>query len=200
MNNCMVRAFTLLMRRTVAASFVFPGGGAAMRSVDTCVKALENRYGALQRERIADYCVCQVYALSCFGAEYLSRWRVSHSFGTKAQERFAAATRGKRYWEDRWLAQTGLSRREVVWAIEDRRQHPLSRFVYPEYEEATKERLLSTPVGYYICGASTLLWTPFSPSCRACTSSEACRRRTERLYGELYRIRIAEYNGKEAEG
>lgn len=197
MNNCMVRAFTLLMRRAVAPSFTFPGGGTAMRSVGTCIKALQARYGALERERIADYCICQVYALSRFGTEYLSRWRAPHSFGVKAQDRFAAASRGKRYWEDRWLKQAGLTRGEVARAIEDRRKHPLYRFIYPEYEEATKSRLLSSEVGYYICGASTLLWTPFSPSCRACTLADACRRRTQKLYGELYRIRIEEYNGKE---
>lgn len=193
----MVRAFTGLMRRTVAASFTFPGGGAALRTVGGCVKALEKNHGALERERIADFCICQVYALSRFGKEYLSRWRVSHSFGTKAQERFAGTTKGKRYWEDRWLTAAGLNRGDVVRWIEDRRQHPLYRFIYPEYEEATKRRMLSTQVGYYICGASTLLWTPFSPACRACGLAGACRKRTEMLYGELYRIRIEQYSGKE---
>lgn len=193
----MVRAFTMLMRRTVSPSFVFPGGGAAFRAVDTCIDVLEKCSGALERVRIADYCICQVYALSRFGADYLSRWRVTHSFGKKARVRFAGSTRGKRYWEDRWLAAGGMNRGDVVRWIEDRRQHPLYRFVYPQYEETTKMRMLSTEVGYYICGASTLLWTPFSPSCRACNLAGMCRKRTEMLYGELYRIRIEEYNGKE---
>ena len=85
-----------------------------------------------------------VYALSRFGKEYLSRWRMSHSFGTKARERFDGTTRGKRYWEERWLSAAGLSRAEVARMIEDRRQHPLYRFIFPEYEEATKRRMLST--------------------------------------------------------
>lgn len=196
-SSCMAKVFTLLMRRLVVPSFAFPGGGAAQRIVNSCVEALEARYGALERERIADYCICQVYALSRFGKGYLSRWRVSHSFGTKAQERFVAATRGKRYWEERWLSAAGLSRTDVVRMIEDRRQHPLYRFINPEYEETTKKRMLSTEVGYYICGASTLLWTPFSPSCRVCTRAALCRKRTEKMYGELYRIRIEEYSRKE---
>lgn len=196
--TCMVRAFTLLMRRTVAPSFTFPGGGAAMRSVDACVKALEARYSALERERIADYCICQVYAISRFGGDYLSRWRVSHSFGKKAQERFAGTCREKRYWEDRWLMNQSLTRIDVGLWIEDRRKHPLYRFINPEYEEPTKRRMLSTPVGYYICGASTLLWTPFSPACQVCTMAAACQKRTKQVYGELYRIRIEEYSGKEA--
>lgn len=193
----MMRAFTELMRRMIVPSFAFPGGGAARRTVNSCIAALEARYGALERERIADYCICQVYALSRFGKEYLSRWRVSHSFGTKARERFDGTTRGKRYWEERWLSAAGLSRAEVARMIEDRREHPLYRFINPEYEEATKSRMLSTEVGYYICGASTLLWTPFSPSCRACTRAAQCRKRTEMMYGELYRIRIEEYKEKE---
>ncbi len=57
--------------------------------------------------------------------------------------------------------------------------------------------MLSTEVGYYICGASTLLWTPFSPACRACIRAALCRKRTEMIYGELYRIRMEEYSGKE---
>ena len=193
----MIRVFTYLMRRMVAPSFVFPGGGAATRSVVACVATLEERYGTLERERIVDFCICQVYALSRFGVEYLSRWRPSHSFGRKALERFADVSRAKRYWEDRWLTAGGVTRRDLVRQIEDRRRHPLYPFLYPEYEEATKRRLLSTEVGYYICGVSTLLWTPFSPSCQRCTLAAVCRKRTESLYGELYRIRVEEYRGKE---
>lgn len=197
--NCMVLAFTGLMRRMVLPSFIFPGGGATSRAVENCIEALEKSSGALERERIADFCICQVYALSRFGKEYLVRWRVTHSFGRKAQERFAKTSREKRYWEDRWLMTETLTRADVCRWLQDRRKHPLYRFIYPEYEEATKRRMLSTSVGYYICGVSTLLWTPFSSTCRECELAEACRQRTEQQYGELYRIRIEEWSGKETQ-
>lgn len=70
-------------------------------------------------------------------------------------------------------------------------------FVAPHWEEQTKSRLLSTEVGYYICGSSTLLWSPFSESCGKCTYAEKCRERTAKLYPELLRIRLAEFEERE---
>ena len=99
------------------------------------------------------------------------------------------ADRKRRYREELWLGSFSLSREELAASVEDRSRHPFSRFVYPEYEETTKRRLLSTEAGYAVCGASTLLWTPFSPSCRRCAHAGRCRRRTEALYPELYRLR-----------
>ena len=81
--------------------------------------------------------------------------------------------------------------------IADRRKHPLYKFIFPQYEESTKSRALNTDVGYYICGQSTLLWTPFSVSCQQCVKAEACKQRTRQAYPELYRIRTEEFNQNE---
>ena len=119
--------------------------------------------GILSDERLADFCICQVHTISRFDAEYLARrWVPSHSFGRKARE------------------------------LKDRREHPLWQFLDPVYEENTKCRVVNTPVGYYVCGISTLLWNPFSAACRRCSRSEQCRRRTAARYPELYRLRIEE--------
>lgn len=131
----------------------------------------------------------QVYALSGYAPSYRGKWNISHSFGRKAADRYLHSGKERRYWEDRWLKGFGLSRDSLTQAMENRRGHPFGRFIYPEYEEITKRRLLSSEAGYLVCALSTLMWTPFSPSCSKCTKANPCRRRTEARYPELYRIR-----------
>ena len=186
--------FARLVRRTMDGGFRFPGGAAARRAVEGCLVALERRCaGGISGERIADFCICQAYAISRYGGEYLARrWKVSHSFGGKALERFAAATARTRYWEDRWLQKAGLARESLALSLRDRREHPLWPYVDPACEETTKRRVAGTPVDYYVCGVSTLMWNPFSESCRSCRHAERCRTRTARRYPELYRLRCEE--------
>lgn len=189
-----VALFEALVRRRLDACWRFPGGGAARRVVGDCLDVLErDSGGTLSDERLSDFCICQVHAISRFDEAYLAhRWSASHSFGVKARARFSASTRQRRYHEDRWLAEAGLSRSGLPSLVRDRREHPLWTFVDPQYEEGTKSRVVNTPVGYYICGVSTLLWNPFSVSCRECLSVPSCRRRTCRRYPELYRLRCEE--------
>lgn len=193
------RLFVLLMRLTVQPTFAMPGGRVAERQIDDALDYLTKHYGEVGLERIVDYCVCQVYMISQFGTDYQPKWKLSHSFGAKALTRFVTRKPGQKYYEDRWLAGFKLTREELLHHIEDRSVHPLFKFIYPEYEDATKRRALSSMVGYYICGVSTLLWTPFSDACQSCTKSEICKIRTQKLYSEIYRLRVAEFNGKEGQ-
>lgn len=197
-SKLMSRLFTVLMRRSVFPGFVFPGGKVAERRVDNCLDYLTAHYGMTGLERIVDFCVCQVYTISKFGPDYLLKCKLSHSFGERACVRFVTRKPGQKYYEDRWLGDYGLDREQLQAIIEDRSIHPFYRFIYPSWEDHTKRRAVSTEAGYFICAASTLLWTPFSPVCRLCSSSKECRTRTFRLYPELYRIRVAEYESKEA--
>lgn len=192
----MTGVFSILMRAAVAPVFTFPKGGVAMRAVRSCLEMLEDYYGEISPERIVDFCTCQVHAISRFDQAYLRRWKVTHSFGKKAMERFTGNKQMHRYYEDRWLQENKLSRSILLPLIRDRREHPLARYIFPEYEEPTKRRALSTSAGYYICGISTLLWTPFSPACQRCRHAESCIGRTQLNYPELYRIRVEEYNYK----
>ena len=189
-----VSLFETLVRRLIDASFRFPGGESGRRTVAACLELLRTHSGGeLSDERIADFCICQVHAISRFDGNYLScRWMPSHSFGPKARERFAATTPVRRYHEDRWLQQAGLNRTALPLLLKDRREHPLWQFLDPAYEEATKQRAVNTPVGYYVCGISTLLWNPFSDACRTCSRAELCRKRTAARYPELYRLRREE--------
>ncbi|UYI66170.1 MAG: hypothetical protein OGM04_12330 [Bacteroides ovatus] len=197
-NKAFITAFSFLIQNSIMPAFAFPKGGIATRAVSSCMETLGEMYsGGISEERIVDYCTCQAYAISRFDNSYLrNRWKVPHSFGKKAVERFLANRRSNRYYEDKWLNATGTSRKELLELIKDRKQHPLFRYVNPEYEETTKRRALSTTIGYYICASSTLLWNPFSPSCQRCTKKEVCLERTRLNYPELYRLRIEEFNKK----
>lgn len=171
----------------------------AERTVSFCLAALEHQYGELNEERLVDFCICQGYALSGYGVEYHPRWKVSHSFGKKAFSRFLGDHAGCRYYENRWLKENGISRCALQASIADRSSHPFRRFIYPEYEDHTKSRLLSTDAGFAVCGLSTLLWTPFSPACQKCRQGESCRKRTERCFPELYRLRLEAWQRKGSE-
>lgn len=74
--------------------------------------------------------------------------------------------------------------------VRDRSQHPLAKFLYPEYEDATKRRRIGTEAGLYVCCLSTLLWTPLSPVCQECAMAGKCREMTRERYPELYRLRV----------
>ena len=193
------RLFVLLVRLSVQSTFAMPGGRLAEKQIDDALDYLTKHYGEVGLERIVDYCVCQVRQISEYGADYLPKWKLPHSFGRKALTRFVTRKPGQKYYEDRWLANFNLTREDLLREIEDRSVHPLFRFIYPDYEDSTKRRALSTEVGYYICGVSTLLWTPFSSVCRSCVKSKACKVRTQKLYPEIYRLRVAEFKGKEVQ-
>ena len=193
MNKYVGQVFSFLMK-LVYPSFVFPKGGAAQKSVNDCLNALQNKYSTLSRERIVDFCLCQVYTLSRFEKGYEKKWKASHSFGARATDRYFLQTPTHRRYQDRWLKENRLSRGMLHFLFQDRSKHPLYKFIYPEYEEGTKGRLLGTSAGFYICQVSTMLWTPFSPTCNKCTFVEECRKITQQKYFELYRIRVEEFN------
>jgi hypothetical protein len=185
------------MKASVSPALSLHGGGIARKTVSSCLDALEVLgKGEISRERIVDFCICQIYAIHKFDAEYLTKWNVSHSFGSKALQRFAQNHSRKRYYEDLWLAKNKLSRIGLLETFEDKREHPLAKFIYPEYEEGTKGRLHNTEAGFYICQLSTLLYTPFSPFCRKCNYAEKCTGILQKKYQELFRIRIEAYNKK----
>lgn len=189
------RVFTFLMRKIVDAAFKFPGGAVAERTVAGCMRHLDAGAEKLSREKVVDFCVCQVYAIAFYDKEYLRRWKPSHSFGEKALERFTANTRARRYYEDLWLRKYDISRAGLEDLIRDRSRHPLSKFIYPEYEDATKARHVDSKTGLYVCSVSTLMWTPFSPVCRVCAVGSACHHMTRERYPELCRIREEAWKG-----
>ncbi len=130
-SKLMSRLFTVLMRRTVLPGFVFPGGKVAERRVDACLEYLSLTFGTVGLERIVDFCICQVYAVSRFTPDYLLKWKLSHSFGERACVRFVTRKPGQKYYEDRWLKEHSLTREYLLGLIEDRQVHPYYRFINP---------------------------------------------------------------------
>ena len=190
------RVFTQLVQATLWKDFRFPNGGMVERYIGNCYDTIKKVTISICKERLVDFCVCQVYAMRDFSSVYRKHWKVSHSFGEKALQRYHNNNHHQRYYENRWLENYKLSRETFVKLIADRSHHPLEKYIYPEYEDGTKRRLLSTDVGYIICGASTLMWTPFSPVCQECNNVELCRKRTSVTYRELYRIRCVAWEMK----
>jgi hypothetical protein len=194
MNSYAERVFAFLMREMVSPTFRFPGGGVAHRHISDCLEKLDDGSGVVSHEKIVDFCVCQVRVVSSYERGHLGNWKVSHSFGKKALERFTRTHRAQRYYEDKWLAEKGLSRAALLELCRDRSEHPLAKFIYPESEDRTKRRHRRSGAGLYICSVSTLMWTPFSPVCVACADAGSCRDMTRRRYPELYRIREEAHN------
>jgi len=196
-----VRVFTVLMKRGLDKSFSFPGGGIAQKAVTSCLEKLEKlNQTNINRERILDFCVCQVYTISCYDKGYLLKWNATHSFSKKAIERFSLSTKKKKFYEDKWLSSCGMSRISILEEFADKSEHPLFKFVYPEYEDSTKLRLHNKEAGYVICQLSTLLWTPFSFACQTCIYDKRCREVLARKFSEIFRLRSEEYkkiNGHE---
>lgn len=184
-----ILVFTRLMQKLLP-SFTFPNGGRALAYVTKCLDSLENQQQALSKERVVDFCITQVYAISKYGNKYITNhWNASHSFGNKALQRFQGDRKFQRYYEDQWLKEINMSRGILLELISDKRKHPLEKYIFPIHEEVTKNRAQYLDWGFYICCTSTLLWTPFSPVCQTCRYAETCKTKTSQIYPELFRIR-----------
>lgn len=191
--NYTILVFSSIIKKVLDPSFKISKGGESARILENWIGAMDDEYGALSKERIVDYCVCQAYHVSKMTHNYLSgMWKLGHSFSDRgnAWERYQNTSKQIKYYEDKWLTDNDLARIALVDLIRDKDQHPLSHLINPNFEEPTKSRHLGTDVGYGICGASTLLYNPFCQSCQSCCNSSSCIDRTKDLYPELYRIRI----------
>ena len=193
------RVFTRLVKDTLWEDFKKPEGGLADRHIGNCYDKLIKKLGSVSAERLADFCICQVYAMTQFHKGYRKHWNISHSFGDKAIERYMVPINHRKKHEDSWLNCLGVTRGKYLSMIVDNSKHPLAIFIYPEYEEYTKRRWMSNELGYLICGTSTLMWTPFSPVCQKCTNAPLCKKRTEHVHHELYRIRCEAWQKRQKE-
>lgn len=179
--------YTEIERKMVDPSFKFSQGGSTIRTINNFLERFSHDVciDNITAERLVDFCICTAHA-------YKDRrdWTVKQVFGPASIKRLVDSKRGARYYEDTWLKSGGLSRDGLVKMIADRSEHPLSKYIFMQSEEATKLRYLNSEVGYVICQTSTLGWSPVSEACMECTSADSCKRETAGKYPELYRIRV----------
>lgn len=174
-----------IVRKLINPAFKFSQGGATIRTLNNFLDLFAKEFGSVTQERLVDFCVCTAYT-------YRDRdsWTVKQVFGPSSLKRLRESKRGKVYYENEWLNTAQLSRGYLVNLIIDKTEHPQAKYIYVQSEEHTKHRLLNSDVGYMLCQASTLGWSPMSNSCKHCVFITQCRKETEVKYPELYRIRV----------
>lgn len=178
--------YTKIVRGAVNPEFYINEGGSNLRVIKKTLEDLKSRYGSVSPERIVDFCICAAYTF-----RNRPRYQLKQAFGQSMMERFSAHTQGHKYYEDQWLQENNLSRKELIDSITPaRKEHPLAKYIYIASEDYTKQRMLNDEVGYVLCQQSTLGWSPCSQVCQRCNFTERCKIETEKNYPELYRIRL----------
>jgi hypothetical protein len=183
--------YSEIIRRLVDPSFSFPEGGQPTRQITQFIEKFTLVCGGtLNTERLVYYCIFQCHKNR--NAPYQKRL-APNTFGATALKKYQQmASKEKRYMEDQWLASASLTR-SYLNSLICKKEHPLSKYVFMRSEEATKKRSINTDLGFALCYTSTLMYSPFSPSCQSCTNSEKCKVETQKRYPELYRLRIERY-------
>ena len=183
--------YTVIVKKMIDSTFQFPGGGAVNRQLSTFITEFTKLCGGnYNASRMVDYCVFQTHKnrLASFQKNLASK-----AFGQTALKKYnEMSSKEKKYMEDKWLSEANLSRSSLNSLI-CKKEHPLAKYIYMQSEEGTKKRNVSTDVGFLICSTSTLMWSPFSPTCELCKNVDKCKIETEKRYPELYRIRMEKY-------
>lgn len=179
--------YTEIQKKLIDPTFRFSQGGDTIRTVSKFIDLFAKEFGSVTKERLVDFCVCTAYA-------YRERpnytYTIKQVFGPASIKRMRQNSHGKKHFEDQWLFGAHLSREHLVGMITDRQEHPQAKYIYVEAEEPTKKRMLNQEVGYMLCQASTLGWSPMSEACSQCAFIGKCRQDTQTKYPELYRIRV----------
>jgi hypothetical protein len=183
--------YTEIVRQSIDPSFAFPQGGQVDRKLSQfIVKFSEMCGGEFNTFRLVDYCVFQIHknresphqrsiAPLVFGDANLKKY-------------LSMSSKQKTYMEDKWLSEAKLTRGALNSLI-NKREHPHAKYIYMPSDECTKKRCLNTDVGFFLCLISTLMWSPFSPTCQICTNADQCVEETKMKYPELYRLRVEKY-------
>lgn len=184
--------YTEIMKRLVDPAFSFPEGGKINRQLFQFVQEFTQTCGGeFNTARLVDYCVFQIHKNR--NAPY-QRNLAPKTFGATAFQKYLSmSSKQKKYMEDQWLSEAQLTRAYLNSLICNKEEHPQKKFIYMPSEEGTKKRCINTDIGFVICSTSTLMWSPFSPTCQMCKQADMCKKETANKYPELYRIRLEEY-------
>lgn len=195
----LVKCYNYLASRALPKHLIISdiNAGKTLRVLDNCLiginRGIDYKEDGISDRRIAEYCVNNVYRISCMRPENTSMFKVNHIFGDASVQKFLDAPTGVKYYEGEFLKSLGVTMGDLILHIVDKKNHPHHKFIRTPHEERTKKRALNTPSGYYLCSKSTLMWNPFSESCNSCIFAETkCKQETQRRFPELYRLRIEE--------
>ena len=181
--------YRAIMRKALPKAKDFGGGVKERAMMERYVSFLQNKYKAVTEERIVDYCISMAHYRRNTDPLF-----VTTIFCTPSLVRYVEFDYKKKYFEDKWLADHGLSRDELIVLIKDRGKHKLSRYIYMRAEDSTKRQSVDRWLGPIFCERSTTMYSPFSPVCRDdCKFVDVCKTRTQQLYPELLRIRLEEW-------
>jgi len=181
--------FTFLYKEGVSPSFRFPKGhGASI--LDKFSDSFTDKERIVSLGVLVDFCLHQVYLWR--DADRWKSFTISWAFGPKAIDRFYSSKSGVRYYQDLWLKEKfGICREELKAKFVDLKEHPLKKFIYIEAENRTKARLINTDAGFGLCISQTTLFSPESPICQKCKSSNECIDLIKKTNPELYRLRVS---------
>lgn len=181
--------YKTIQKKVINPAFQFSEGGITNQQISKVLSELIKQFGGVSDERVVDFCICAAYNF-----RQQKEFHIRSVFSKASVKRLSQQTKSHRYYEDNWLSEKGINRKYLEDLIPHKKDHPLQKFVYMYSEEGTKRRMLNEKVGYILCQASTLGWSPLSESCSQCNFIEDCKQETQRKYPELYRIR--EEHGK----
>lgn len=184
-----------LIKRSITDKFKC-SGATYQGTVDRGIKRLAGVTGSISDERIVDFIVYQIYRYKDMIAEYPgTRWEFTWLWSDNAVAKYHNqyygdnAKVGINYYINQWLAEFDLTRDMLVGMLDPQTEHSLSRYLYLESEEGTKQRFLNTEIGKLNCFRSTTGWSPLSPTCQQCQFNAECIRHFEGVLPELIRIR-----------
>ena len=181
-----------ITKRLVDPTFTFPEGGKADRQLFQFIAEFTKICGGeFNTSRLVDYCVFQTHKNRNAAFQ---RNLAPKAFGATAIQKYLSmSSKQKSYMEDQWLSEAQLTRAYLNSLICKKGEHPQKKYIYMPSEEGTKKRCVNTDIGFVICSTSTLMWSPFSPTCQQCKNANMCQKETANKYPELYRIRLEEY-------
>lgn len=166
--------------------------GGLVRVATACLKGISSSsdVDGVSVSNIVNYCVYNANRMMKMSSSALSIFKYNHIFGATGVKRYKASPSGARYFEDLFLVEIGVTRKELVLLISDADKHPLFNFIYPKYEDMIKRRFFNTTAGRLLCERSTTLYAPQSPYCSKCDFADSCREKLKDFNAELHRIRL----------
>ena len=162
-----------------------------LKTMEKSLQSMEEIFGSASADRIIDVCITGAYRYGRQDSPYVFPQLIGETIIKDTSE----LTKGRKYFQDKWLVSCGTSRKQLEDLAATIGSHPLQHMIYVMGEDYTKQHHHNTEAGFLSCQLSTTGWAPRSPWCQSCNYTDKCKAHTEKEYHELYRIRAEDYEG-----